>query len=93
MTHVGKKRNITFSSISLQDKEKVAGGAYELLPIEIMVEARYKDLGIFLDTLKRFKKSIITVRSFHIARNEEIAPLVRAKLVLDLYLKESVRGQ
>ena len=87
ITKTGKTFNINFFSISPQDLEDIEDSASQRLPVFIESESAYKDFGLFLGALADLKSSIVTIRNFKMTRDEAILPLVRSKLVIDLYLK------
>ncbi len=87
ITKTGKTFNINFFSISLRDLEDIPDSASQRLPVFIESESEYKDFGLFLGALADLKESIVPVRNFKMTRDEAILPLLRSKLVIDLYLK------
>ncbi len=87
ITKIGKAFNISFFSISPRDPEDIKDSASQRLPVFIESESEYKDFGLFLVALTDLKESIVTVRDFKMTRDEAILPLIRSKLVIDLYLK------
>jgi len=93
MTQVGGACNINFTAISSQETENAENIPYERLSILMEMESRYKDLGIFLSALDELKESIVTVKGFNVWRDEDILPLVRSQLVVDVYLKDHEDGQ
>ena len=88
ITKAGKAFNISFSSISPQELEDIKDSASQRLPVVIESESDYKSFGLFLGALADLKESIVTVRNFTMTRDEAILPLIRSKLVIDLYLKK-----
>ena len=87
ITKIGKAFNINFFSISPRDPEDIKDSASQRLPVVIESESEYKNFGLFLGALADLKESIVTVRNFKMTRDEAILPLIRSKLVIDLYLK------
>lgn len=92
ITRAGRGVNIDFVSISPGEIEKLRASAHQCLPIYMVLEAEYKDLGIFLGALEELEQSIVTVRSFEMERDEGILPLIRSKLAVDVYLEGGDSG-
>lgn len=92
ITRTGRMLNINFLSINPREIEKLEGYAYRRLPIYMDLKSKYKDIGIFLGALEELRESIVTVRKFEIERNEKILPLLKSKLVLEMYLEGEGRG-
>lgn len=92
MTDMGTARNINFLSTSPQPITKPKGSEYPVLPIRMHVRSEYKNLGLFLGGLENLKESIITVKSFDIATDENILPQVNVELVVEVHLQEGEDG-
>lgn len=87
ITKKGKALNINIISISPQEIEGLEGSSYQRLPIHMDLESEYKDTGLFFGAMERLKQSIVTLRSFAIQRDEDILPLMKSKVVLDIYVE------
>lgn len=86
ITEAGQKFEIKFVSISPRDIEKLENSPYGRLPIEVSVICDYAKLGEFLGALHNLRDSIVTVKNFDMQRDEEILPLIKSKLILEVYL-------
>jgi len=87
ITKIGRKQNINFVSISPREIEPVAGASHRRLPVELDLEAEYRDLGSFLAALKDLRESFVTVRSLKISRHESVYSLLRSKITIDIYVR------
>lgn len=87
ITKTGRQLNINFVSISPQEIEKLETSSHQRLPIHMELESEYKDLGLFLGALEKLEESIVTVRSFQIQRDDKILPLIKSRLMVDMYLQ------
>ncbi|MCK4882914.1 MAG: type 4a pilus biogenesis protein PilO [Candidatus Omnitrophica bacterium] len=92
ISRTGTVRNINFLSISPQKATKAQGSKYPVLPIHMVLQSEYKDLGLFLRALEGLKQSIVTVRSFEIRSGGQIPSQIRTDLVVEVYLQEGEDG-
>ncbi len=88
ITKAGKSFDVSFVSISPRETEAVPGISCRRLPIEINVKSRYQDLGTFLGSLEKLKKSVVTVRQFVLSRDEAQPSHVNSRMLVDVYLKD-----
>lgn len=88
----GVLRKITFLSIIPRKITKAQGSKYPVLPIRMVLQSEYKDLGLFLRALEGLKQSIVTVRSFEIRSGGQVPSQIRTDLVIELYLQEDEDG-
>ena len=56
------------------------------MPLTLTVEARYRQLGEFLMSLKANKTPMITIEEIDIEKDKDIAPRIRAKIELTSYI-------
>jgi len=93
MTKTGRALRINFISISPKEIVQLEDARYPVLPIHMDLEAEYRDIGLFLGALEGLTESLVTVRSFSIGKDEEILPLVKSKMVVDMYLQGGESGK
>lgn len=92
ISRTGTVKNINFLSVSPQKVIKTQGSKYPILPIRMVLQSEYKDLGLFLRALEGLKQSIVTVRSFEIRSGGQVPSQIRTDLVIELYLQEDEDG-
>jgi Tfp pilus assembly protein PilO len=92
MTKIGAANNVNFQSISPQKITKKKDAIYPVLPIRMVLQSGYQDLGAFFGALEGLEESIITVKSFQIEADPQALPLVRTDLVVEVYLREGEDG-
>jgi len=72
-----------------KDKEggviMVADFSCKRIPVKLMLEARYKALGEFLERLETNKSPMITIGGVSINKYEEIKPSIKADINLNIY--------
>ncbi len=72
-----------------KDKEggmvTIADFSCKRMPVKLMLEARYKALGEFLEYLETNKSPAITIKGVSINKYEEIKPLIKADIDLNIY--------
>ena len=88
ITSTGKEFDINFISISPKEVERLPDMPYSRMPIEINAASEYKNLGLFLGALRTLNKSVVTLKSLDIKRNEGVLPLVVSTFTLEVYLKD-----
>lgn len=93
ITRTGRMLNINFISINPREIERLDGYIYQRLPIYMDLKSKYKDIGIFLGALEELEESIVTVRKFEIETNKRTLPLLKSKLVLEMYLESEDHGR
>ncbi len=84
----GASLDIDFFTTSPQKIQKLINSKYPVLPIRLEMRSTYENFGIFLGSLERLDKSIVTVRQFDIIRKPIILPDIAIDLVLEIHLKE-----
>ena len=89
ITTMGRSLSVNFNSLNPQGVEPGQNVSYQILPLQIEIESKYEDLGRFLGKLEELKTGIVTIRSFQIQKNAQNPSLVKAKIVLEMYLKGS----
>ena len=87
ITKMGKRQKINFISISPQEIQNVSDASYRRLPIELELEAEYKDLGSFFGSLRELHESFVTVKDFKIAKHETVYSILHAKVTIELYIR------
>jgi len=87
LTRKGRSERINFISITPKRTEEPRQPlAYKILPIEIEMESKYEDVGIFLGSLDELENCVVTVRNFNITPTEEGALKLKTRLVINMYL-------
>lgn len=85
LTREAKSKGVNLISITPgQAKEKEA--AYKILPIEMEIESAYEGLGVFLGSLDKLEKSLVTIDSFSVISEKESPLNIKTKLVINMYL-------
>jgi len=84
----GASLDIDFFTTNPQKIQKLQNSKYPILPIRLEMQSTYENFGIFLGSLERLDKSIVTVRQFDIIRKPIILPDISIELVLEIHLKE-----
>ena len=87
LSKLGADNKIDFISIDPRQTKTAKSMPYQILPIEMVVEAEYKNLGIFLGSLESLKQSLVTLERLEIQRDEKILPRLKARLIVNMYLK------
>ena len=88
VTKLGMKFKVDFLSMSQQPVAAPAAGDLpcRYLPVTINVQAQYEDLGKFLSALGNIKDGVIAVSSLRVWREDEILPLIKGEINLQLYI-------
>lgn len=91
-----KLEKVNFVSICRKDKEKETGrkkkgkkgkkGPYKVLPIEMILESTYEDLGIFFEELDDLDQGVVSIASFAIIPFQEKPEQLKTTMCLDMYL-------
>ena len=87
ISQVGEENQINFISIQPQEIEEVPQTAYSLLPVQVKLQAEYKNIGRFFENIRHLKQGLVAVRSFNIVEDEDILPELRVEIVLGVHLK------
>jgi Tfp pilus assembly protein PilO len=64
----------------------IEGCLCKCMPLSLTVEARYQALGEFLERLELAESPVISVESINAAKNENIKPLINARVEIVGYL-------
>ncbi len=86
LSKLGADNKIDFVSIDPRQTQIVSSMPYQILPIDMVVESEYDDLGRFLGALENLKQSLVTLERLQIQRDEKILPRLRIKLTVNMYL-------
>jgi len=86
LSKLGADNKIDFVSIDPRQTQIVSSMPYQILPIDMVVESEYDDLGRFLGSLENLKQSLVTLERLQIQRDEKILPRLRIKLTVNMYL-------
>ena len=76
--------HIDFSST--KPKEALREKAYVMLPIDIVLESGYSELGNFLGSLDNLENSVIKVNEFEVAPSTSDPLKLKTKLTLNIYV-------
>ena len=87
LSKLGADNKIDFISIDPRQTKPAKTMFYQVLPIDMVVESEYKNLGIFLGSLERLKQSVVTLEHLEIRRDEKILPRLETRLTVNMYLK------
>ena len=85
VTDLGKDFGIDFRSIHPQQAQETPSG-YQFLLIEMKLESSYRDLGLFVGSLRTLERGVVTVESFEIDREEEISTKLNCRLLIKMVL-------
>lgn len=86
LTRHGRAKGINFISIKPQTVTSAKNPRYKILPVSIMVESNYAELGIFLGSLDELEKSLVKVKSFDIKPDSDDPSKFLTDVALDIYL-------
>lgn len=89
LTRQGKLKGINFFSMVPKKIEKSEDFPCKILPIEMELESRYDNLGIFLGLMDDLEKSLVTVKSFNITPDKKDPRRLKTKLVINMYLLDA----
>lgn len=84
ITEAAKSRSLNFKSISQQEIKALDG--YRVLPVEMELEADYKQLGFFLGDLENLQDALVTVENFRLSSDERLLPEILCSLTLNIYI-------
>lgn len=102
LTKKGKQLNVDFISITPQAAEPAqqlrqdlaAFPDCEIMPVNIDMKARYKNLGEFLGAIEGLESSLATVAGFEVTKDEKTFPKLSISMKVYTYiLKEAGSGQ
>ena len=86
LTEFGKGLGADFRSIRPQQIQQTSLG-YQLLPVEIVIESSYQELGLFMGSLRELKGGVATVSQFQIDREEAAFPSLTCRLQVKIPLR------
>lgn len=86
LTTHGKNIGVNFISISPKEITRLKDTQYNVLPIEMEVEAPSEKFSDFLGSLDELEKVLMTVKSFDITPDPEDRSKLKAKVTVDMYL-------
>ncbi len=89
LTRQGRLTGINFISVTPKEIEKPKDSQYRILPIEVRIESSYKKLGLFLGSLGKLEKSLVTIRSFNAVTLKENPSMLKTKLVVNMHLTKN----
>ena len=87
ITQVGRSFSINFISIKPQKLEICPEGDCLSLPIELELEADYKNVGLFLEALDQLEGTVITLRSLKMMKDNPNAVSIKSNLILEVYFQ------
>jgi len=87
ITRAGEVQNINFVSIEPLEIEEGVNSKYHRLPIELKLVSHYKEIGQYMEALGQLNESIVSISSFIIDRDEDILPLVKTKMLVEVYIE------
>ncbi len=88
ITRLGKEKGLSFVSVAPKSIVESSAAVYRILPVEVIVESSYSELGEFLGLLDDLEKGVVTVAGFKIAPRSGNTSRLRSELLLNLYLKK-----
>lgn len=89
LTRQGKLEGVNFVSMTPKEIEKREDAPYNILPIEIEIESTYEKLGIFLGSLDKLERCLVTVRNFNITPDKEDPAKLKTKLTVNMCLSKN----
>ncbi len=84
LTKRGKLHNINFVSVKLG--ELIRETVYAILPIEMVLESGYLELGGFLGSLDELQKSVVKVNEFEVLPQASEPSKLNTRLMLNMYI-------
>jgi len=92
IVELGNRDSITFLSMVNQDKSKLAYKKIDALPIDLEIQATFKQLGLFLGGLNDLHKGIILIDSFQMKMDAQETDKVKSKILLYICLKSPAKA-
>lgn len=86
ITEAAKSRSLNFKSISQQEIK--ASDGYRVLPLEMELDADYKQLGLFLGDLENLQDALVTVENCQASSDEKLLPRILCSLTLNIYITQ-----
>ncbi|OGX23940.1 MAG: hypothetical protein A3J51_03815 [Omnitrophica WOR_2 bacterium RIFCSPHIGHO2_02_FULL_45_21] len=87
ITEAAKSRSLNFISISQQEIKALDG--YRVLPVEMELDAGYKQLGLFWGDLENLQDVLVTVENFQASSDEKLLPKILCSLTLNIYITQN----
>lgn len=84
ITEAAKSRSLNFKSISQEEVKALDG--YRVLPVEMELDADYKQFGLFLGDLENLQDALVTVENFRLSSDEQLLPKILCSLTLNIYI-------
>jgi len=84
--HGSKLEGINFLSIRPKEIEGEKGAEYKIMPVEVVVESSYEQLGVFLGSLDDLEKGLLKVKSFDIDQDEKNPGKFITDVTIDIYI-------
>ncbi|MFH1202139.1 MAG: type 4a pilus biogenesis protein PilO [Candidatus Omnitrophota bacterium] len=85
LTKLGLEQNINFISMDPRHPQASKSKVYQILPIDMVIQAEYGELGTFLGALESLKRSVVTLNHLEIDREEKILPKLNVRLTVNMY--------
>lgn len=86
ITERGKSRLFNFKSIT-QGEIKTLND-HRVLPVEMELEADYKQLGLFFTDLENMQDMLVTVENLQVNSDEKLLPKILCSLTLNIYIAQ-----
>lgn len=86
ITEAAKIRSLNLKSISQQEIKALDG--YRVLPVEMELDADYKQLGLFLGDLENLQDALAAVENLQISSEEKLLPRILCSLTLNIYITQ-----
>jgi Tfp pilus assembly protein PilO len=87
ITEKGGELGLEFISITPGELRKTEQGSLKMLPISFKIESGYKGLGEFLVYLEEFSRTLTEVKELAVWMEEEVAPELSVRLLVNLYME------
>jgi Tfp pilus assembly protein PilO len=93
LTREGKARGVNFAAITPKPFEAASDPHFKILPVELVLESRFEDLGNFLGTFENLKRTFATAPHFRVVYDERNPGKVRAEVLAHLYFLNEHYGK
>lgn len=88
ITRQGKEKGLSFISVAPKSIVESDAMSHRVLPVEVIVESSYSELGEFLGSLDDLEKGVVTIAGFKIVPRTPSPSRLRSELLLHLHLKK-----
>jgi len=85
-TKQGRSKGINFISIAPGKIKDSKDSKYKILPIDIKLNSTYKEFFIFLGSLEKLEKSLVTVKELNLSSDTDKAGRINAVLTVNMCL-------